>query len=345
MKKVLVLLLTFAMLACAALTVFASDNPAVTITASSTKVNIGDEVVFTVSLEGCPKAKAIAFVPFFDAEIFEYVPVSSGEDTPADQCGSFLISGVLADFSVEEKNAVISFVSETDVNREVLTFKLKAKKVSESFTVKCDVTLTGAEDAIVNLGGVSSEVVVSCVHKLGEWKNFDELEHKRVCSICGHIEVAYHVFGEWERIPSPIQGLNAREKRSCKDCGATEERTVFDNVTTSYSSATVQTTTVSLAQTTDTQIPSEQTTTDEITTAQTTTVQTTTAQHTTTQAAVQTTSVKTETTASTVSQTTTSPVQGVENDRGQTSWMVIFAVASAVVAVGTILLAIFKREE
>lgn len=343
MKKAAVLLLIFAMIWCAALPTFASETPEVTITASSAKVNVGDEVVFTVSLGGCPKVKAMAFVPSFDTEVFDYVLVSSAEDSPADQCGSFLVSGALSDFSAEEKNAVIAFTSETEVNGEVLTFKLKAKKASESFTVKCDVTLTDAENAAVSLGGVSSEVVVVCAHKLGEWKNFDELEHKKVCSVCGHIEAAYHVFGEWERVPSPLAGLNDKEKRTCKDCGAVEERNVFDNGTTSYSSATVQTTTVSPAQTTDTQISTEQTTEAQTTTTQTTTAQTTTAVNTTAQS--ETTTVKTQTAASTASSTTASTTQSGDDGIGQVSWMVIFAAASAVIAVGVILLAIFKREE
>lgn len=345
MKKVSILLWIFAMIWCAALPTFASETPEVTITASSAKVNIGDEVIFTVSLSGCPKVKAMAFVPSFDTEVFEYVLVSSADDAPADQCGSFLVSGALFDFSAEEKNAVIAFMSETEVNGEVLTFKLKAKKASESFTVKCDVTLTDAENAAVSLGGISSEVVVVCAHKLGEWKNFDELEHKKVCSVCGHIETAYHVFGEWERAPSPLAGLNDKEKRTCKDCGAVEERNVFNNGTTSYSSATVQTTTVSPSQTTDTQISTEQTTAAQTTTEQTTIAQTTTAVHTTVKASAETTTVKTQTTASTASSTTASTTQSGDNSIGQVSWMVIFAASSAVVAVGVILLAIFKREQ
>lgn len=234
MKRPLIFIFALIILAFCSVNVFAGSSARADITASSSKINVGDEIVFTVSLSGCPSAKALAIIPAFDTDVFEYVV--RGEDNA--QCGEALISCLIFDFGFSEKNAVIAFASPADINKSVLTFTLKAKKSTDMTTVTCDVIITTADNESISLGGVSSSINVLCQHSFGEWKRVDALEHKRVCYICGVQENAIHNFGAWEMVTPASQGSAGKEKRACVNCYASEEREVAYSAQTTVNTST-----------------------------------------------------------------------------------------------------------
>ena len=122
-KTLLVFLCFFAALSLAS-TVTAS-SPAFKLSASKTTVHKGETVTITLSVSGADKLKS-GSVEFSFPENFELVSAEWTVDAP------------IKDVNSENRQAVFSFMSETDINGKV--FKIKLKAVAESDAA--DVTVT-----------------------------------------------------------------------------------------------------------------------------------------------------------------------------------------------------------
>lgn len=116
-------------------------------------VSPGQTITFTVKISGSKPLRAAMITPIFDTDVFELVS------------GSFLRSGVMADFSGGD--GVIAWSEPTDVNGDLLKFVLKAKDtavVGKSYTVSCTYTVSNADDERETGTVKASTVTILCNH-------------------------------------------------------------------------------------------------------------------------------------------------------------------------------------
>ena len=223
MKRIMSFVLAMIMVMCMIVPVYAEETePAVTVTPSATSVNIGDTVTFTVSLSGFAKSKALAIVPSFDTEVFEYVPVSldpEDPDVPFDQCGTIIIAGAFGDFSLSEGNAALMFLSSTNVNTDIISFTLKAKKAASSIYVSCEAIVTPNKGDPVNACG-HCDISVVCPHdyKYGA-EMYNDTHHRYLCSICGEPKMEEHKWDDGEVITPASHTQNGEMRYECTVCG------------------------------------------------------------------------------------------------------------------------------
>ena len=155
MKKLILIMITLAMLLSISIAATAANTPAVKVTASG-GVAPGAQITFTVSVSGSGKVHSAMVVPVYDKNLFELVS------------GEWLVSGFLTDFSTATGDGVIAFTSATDINCQVFRFTLKAKStaaVGASGTVSCSFAVTDVNDTRVEYTAITGATVkIECPH-------------------------------------------------------------------------------------------------------------------------------------------------------------------------------------
>ena len=129
MKRLLSITLIFALLCVLNIPVRATNTAFVTVVASTFEAKVNEEITFIVSISGCDAATAIMIIPTYDTKAFELVS------------GQWLITSELLDFDINEGNGVIAFSNATNINRDILTFTLKAKKDISVSSVSCQIAI------------------------------------------------------------------------------------------------------------------------------------------------------------------------------------------------------------
>ena len=129
MKRLLSITLIFALLCVLNIPVRATNTAFVTVVASTSEAKVNEEITFIVSISGCDAATDIMIIPTYDTKAFELVS------------GQWLITSELLDFDINEGNGVIAFSNATNINRDILTFTLKAKKDISVSSVSCQIAI------------------------------------------------------------------------------------------------------------------------------------------------------------------------------------------------------------
>ncbi len=152
-KRVFILLLTTIMVVLAsAIRLYAAESGSVSVSASGS-CKAGETVTLTVKLSGAADVNGIAVTPTFDSDIFELTD------------GTWKVSGIISDFSVESGDGVIAFAEGTDLNTSILTFTLKVRSNVEAgkYTAGCSAVVSTTDGKSVTLTA-STSVNVTCTH-------------------------------------------------------------------------------------------------------------------------------------------------------------------------------------
>ena len=128
MKRIILVVLCLAMLVSA----LACGSKGITLTASKTAAKVGDEITFTVAVNGVNGVKSCGFRPEFDSECFEL------------KSGKMLVTGKISEFS--NGIGVAAFDEAVNMNQKVFQFVLVAKKSGSSLNVGCQMSFKNAED-------------------------------------------------------------------------------------------------------------------------------------------------------------------------------------------------------
>ena len=185
----------------------AADQATVTVIASADSVKVGDEVTFTVAISNAENVFSIAVIPSYDKDVYELMS------------GAWLLSGMLADFSVTEGNGVIAFDSAKTINENALTFTLKVKKPSANSAVSAEVILKNLMNDTIPNSTSGTTVTIVCEHTFGAWEKHNAEQHKHTCSACGETSYEAH---KWDDgvVTTPATHLTEGEKTyTCTVCG------------------------------------------------------------------------------------------------------------------------------
>ena len=184
----------------------AADQATVTVIASADSVKVGDEVTFTVAISNAENVFSIAVIPSYDKDVYELMS------------GAWLLSGMLADFSVTEGNGVIAFDSAKTINENALTFTLKVKKPSANSAVSAEVILKNLMNDTIPNSTSGTTVTIVCEHTFGAWEKHNAEQHKHTCSACGETSYEAH---KWDDgvVTTPATHLTEGEKTyTCTVC-------------------------------------------------------------------------------------------------------------------------------
>ena len=184
----------------------AADQATVTVIASADSVKVGDEVTFTVAISNAENVFSIAVIPSYDKDVYELMS------------GAWLLSGMLADFSVTEGNGVIAFDSAKTINENALTFTLKVKKPSANSAVSAEVILKNLMNDTIPNSTSGTTVTIVCEHTFGAWEKHNAEQHKHTCSACGETSYEAH---KWDDgvVTTPATHLTEGEKTyTCAVC-------------------------------------------------------------------------------------------------------------------------------
>jgi uncharacterized repeat protein (TIGR02543 family) len=144
-------------------------------------VPVSGEIVYTVIIENCALANALALVPQFDTTIFDLIS------------SSWTVDAIIQDIEEGTGRAISTWAEATDVNRAVFTFTLKAKAGCESTNVGCMLKAEINKEQVEIF--VLSDDIKVCDHAETIFVMVDEHHHNVVCACCGYIvEEEIHVY-------------------------------------------------------------------------------------------------------------------------------------------------------
>ena len=152
-KKVLFTVICMLMLSvCLGLSSYAARHGTLSLSPSGT-VKAGETVTLSVKLEGAADIDGIAITPTYNEAQFELTG------------GTWKVSGVMTDFSLDTKDGVIAFSQGTALDTTILTFTLKAKSTLQAgnYTVGCTAVVSSTDGARSTLTA-STQVKISCTH-------------------------------------------------------------------------------------------------------------------------------------------------------------------------------------
>ena len=238
MKKRILFVLIFSLMlmAFSGINSFAAQHGALSLSASG-PVKAGETVVLSVMLKDAADINGIAVTPIYDENLFELTE------------GTWKISGIITDFSMETKDGVIAFDEGISIDTTILTFALKVKNTTEIgvYTVGCSVVISSPDKTRSTLTA-NAEVTVLCTHSYTV-KNTDAKYLKRNAS-CTSAAVYYYSCECGEKGSDTFDGETldhsyTEEWRADRDnhwheclaCGERKEQAahVFDTETTGES--------------------------------------------------------------------------------------------------------------
>ena len=146
----------------------------------------GDTVTLTVTTSPIEHSTYGGFLFEFDADIFEYV---SGETTITGftMAGVTNTNGVVAGYFMNGDETIKGTIFQ-------VTLRVKDDAPFDSYSISgianIKVNVEGTElSADSSVTGTS--VSVACNHSYGEWIPLNDAQHKHICTICSHEEIAY----------------------------------------------------------------------------------------------------------------------------------------------------------
>lgn len=222
-RNTLILALIALLFACcmSSIVTASADSSVALVTHSSNSARKGDVIEVTVTLSGSPLARSMALVPIYDTDQLEFVS------------GEWLIFGaLLSDWSTTDKNGVILYSSEKDLNGPIAkyTFRVKDSDFWDDIVVSSRVIIKNLNDDL-NVIVHSGTVNLICDHIWGDkvyTRNSTCVEKGytyHLCDICGEqqklTEIAkiQHDASDWIVNKEPT-GTEPGEKHiECTRCG------------------------------------------------------------------------------------------------------------------------------
>ena len=141
------------------------------------------DIVFTLTIQNCDLANALAIVPKFDADYFELV------------YAEWLIEAPVQNIEDGTNRAISAFGIPTDVNTVVFTFTLRAKAPITSTTVGCALSAEIGGKTVTIYVEACDIAIILCDHPEFDFvNNGDAACHDAVCTVCGYTTVAEHTY-------------------------------------------------------------------------------------------------------------------------------------------------------
>lgn len=134
---------------------------------------VGNEIVYTLTIENCTLVNALALVPQFDKNIFDLIS------------STWTLDALIQNIEEDTGRAISTWGEATDVNRVVFSFTLKAKTGCESTNVGCMLMAEINKEQIEIF--VLSDDIKICDHAETTYVAVDEKHHTLVCTCCGYV--------------------------------------------------------------------------------------------------------------------------------------------------------------
>ena len=147
-------------------------------------VVIGDQIVFTLTLESCPDISSITVTPVWNTDLFLGVS------------GVWMVEG--AEFTVTDGTlaCTATFASLTSVNTAVYTLTLSATSVIDYATVSFTVVVNdGTSDATITVVP-KTVAILECPHTSVHFDILDASYHAVVCDKCGYTTMTTHSYDD-----------------------------------------------------------------------------------------------------------------------------------------------------
>lgn len=203
MKRIITLMLCFALLFAVAIPVSAEGTIHLSISAGSGSAYRGDTVTFNVYASGGGTCNTLGLALSYDTSVYEFAG------------GSVSVSGAsLADFG----GGVLAVIYQTpgSPSGTVATFKLRVKSSAPFGTFGVS-GRASAEGASISASGTS--VTVVCNHSYGEWNKYSQDYHQKICSICGGSKEEIHAWNEGTVTKTPSCKEEGSKTYTCTVCG------------------------------------------------------------------------------------------------------------------------------
>lgn len=212
MKKILSVLICFALIFSLSITAFAAASAALNGVPSELKKD--STATITVSVSGSPTASS-ALVQ---------VTLGSGLELVS---GQWKKSGIMQDFNASAGEGVIALSSAGSFDGTVFSFVVKGKTPSAT-AQNIDVTLT-FKNGSSTAGEItaSGKIKVVCTtHNYGSYVNANTTNHTRTCSECGAVETKTHTWNSGTVTKTANCKETGTKTFTCTACQATKTETI-----------------------------------------------------------------------------------------------------------------------
>lgn len=215
MRKVVIILFTFVLLAALALPALAVSGN-VSLSASNTNLYRGDTFTVTAYLSSSD-AIALGTVKLsYDTSALEMTGgschvsgASLAQVLPGSQLGTFMLSG---------EPAVVSGTLFT------FQFRVRSGAAFGNYTISSSASI--GVDVGQSISAGSTTVTVACAHTYGSNTGVDETNHQSTCSVCGDVQTAAHNWDNGTVLQDATCKDPGTKKLTCIDCGAVKEAPV-----------------------------------------------------------------------------------------------------------------------
>ena len=214
-KRLFSILVCLVVMCSSAFIVYAA--PAAQLNEDINSVKRGDTVNFVISVSDTDATKSVGALVKYDETVFEFVS------------GEILVSGaMLSDFS--DSVAVAAFLSATNVNGEIASFKLKVKDNASFGEYDIGINVSFGNTLTLN---ASSTLTVYCEHEYGESEQHSETQHKQTCE-CGDVKYSDHTWNAGEIVTPATHTTVGEKKYTCTECGATKVKEIAKTTAHAY---------------------------------------------------------------------------------------------------------------
>lgn len=225
MKRLIPILLCLLLVTALAIPAAAAGSVRFSISPSSTTVQRGDTITFTVSVSGSEPCTQYGLMLSYDTSVYELVS------------GSCTASGAL--FSNFNNGFAVMFQSATVPSGTVGTFTLRVKDTA-SFgrsTVSGSASAKNGSDT-VSSSGCSASVTIACNHDYGSWSNADNTSHQKICTVCGDVRTENHTWNSGTVTKAATCKEEGTKAYTCTTCNSTKTEAVAKTDSHSYGSWT-----------------------------------------------------------------------------------------------------------
>lgn len=211
MKKIICLVSSIVLLMLSCITASAAGHGALN---GGTSVIVGNNIEFTVNVNGCQNATSVAVAVNCDND-FEIVS------------GTWLKSGSLSNFDLAKGKGALSGLASPDINGNL--FKLVLKGIAASTTaqgVSVNVIAKNGSNEIMNIT-LTKSVKIGCkYHHYGNYTKKDNNKHTRTCSVCGNVETGAHNWNGGKVTKSATCKEAGIKTLTCTSCSASKTETI-----------------------------------------------------------------------------------------------------------------------
>jgi len=147
-------------------------------------VIVGQEITFTVVIEGADPVKSMALVPIFDSNHFDFVSAS------------WSVDAFVSDIEEGTLRSIAAWASLTDVNTTVYTITLRAKALTNATTIDFTAKLQDNTDILVASVVGKTVAIIECPHAEVTYSAMDDGYHISTCTLCGYTVMEAHHYDD-----------------------------------------------------------------------------------------------------------------------------------------------------